>query len=126
MILSFFTLFLALGTNTVNAQYVDHGAAIEILSQEANYLASNADNIRKSGVQLEINRLPVKQEAVKRVLLQLLDGESVAIAIENVIGSASSSSMGASTSFSKQHAMTNPREPNYTWLAGYLNNLLGS
>ena len=124
MILFFFTLFLALGTNTMNAQYVGEAAAIEILKQEAGDLADK-DNL-KTASQQEINRLPVKQNAVKHVLLQLLDGESVANAVENVVGPNQNvdNTVHASTGFAREYFLST--KENQSWLENYLNELLSN
>jgi hypothetical protein len=124
MILFFFTLFLVLGTNTINAQYVGEEAAMVILKQEAVDLADKS--ILKNASQQEINRLPVKQRAVKHVLLQLLDGETVANAVENVVGPNQNvdTAVHASTGFTRGFYVST--KSNQPWLEAYINDLLGS
>lgn len=124
MILFFFTLFLALGTNTINAQYVGEEAAINILKQEAVDLADKS--ILKNASQQEINRLPVKQNAVKHVLLQLLDGETVNNAVENVVGpkQGASQSLNTGTAFTRGYLLST--KENQSWLENYLDELLSN
>ena len=124
MILFFFTLFLALGTNTINAQYVGEAAAIEILKQEAVDLADKSN--LKTASQQAINRLPVQQNAVKHVLIQLLDGETVANAVENVVGpkDGANQSLNTGTAFSREYLLST--KENQSWLENYLNDLLSN
>lgn len=124
MILFFFTLFLALGTNTINAQYVGEATAIEILQQEAVDLADKS--ILKNASQQEINRLPVKQRAVKHVLVQLLDGETVANAVGYVVGPNQNEdkAVQASTGFTRDYYLST--KENQSWLENYLNQLLSN
>lgn len=123
MILSLFCIFMAVSPNTVNAQYVEQDEAIEILKQEAKHLVDPSYIQTLSTV--ELNRLSVKRQAVKNVLLQLFEGVTVANAVANVIGTDQpANTVGTSTGFSRGYILST--KENQTWLNNYLKDLLSN
>jgi len=114
---------MAVSPNTVNAQYVEQDEAIEILKQEAKHLVDPGYIQTLSTV--ELNRLPVKRQAVKNVLLQLFEGVTVENAMANVIGTDQpANTVGTSTGFSRGYILST--KENQTWLNNYLKDLLSN